>query len=487
MRILPKISWKRAIGDAGLLLLGAVAIDDSSLDLRLTVGVVGLAALLWRIRVSRNTERERVGKILDAIAEPIYMKNRKHQYTVLNRAFCESLGFSREALIGKTASRFLSSAEAKFFWDHDELVFRTGESSVFEAPLTDPAGVVHTLLSSKSLYRDSQGEPFIAGVIRDITQRKQAEEGLRLSQERYAAVVDGTNDGILDWDLDARRVFVSDRWLAMLGFDRSEIGDSPAAVLALAHPDDLPGYQNAKSSHFRGEIPFFEMEIRMRHKDGSYRWMLSRGRAIRDGSGRPVRMAGAQTDITPIKELEERLRHDSTRDPLTGLFNRRHFLDVLSPAILSARRHDHSLSLCMVDLDHFKSVNDLHGHGKGDEVLRVFGSFVLEELRAEDVAARFGGDEFCLLFAHSSAAQAAQVLERIGKRLREHVFLGGAGEAFHATATFGVCDVVTGDDAISALAGADRALYAAKRRGRDRSEIVSHPAGDRVPFLAAVN
>ncbi len=300
---------------------------------------------------------------------------------------------------------------------------------------------------------------------------KQVEDALRLSQERYAFAVDGSNDGILDWDLDAGRVFVSNRWKEMLGYEPGEIGDTPEAILGMGHPDDLPLYQAAKGAHFRGETSQFEMEVRMRHKDGSYRWMLSRGRAIRDASGRPVRMAGAQTDITQIKLLEDRLRHESSRDEGTGLFNRRHFLGRLGPAVSSARRHGDPLSLCMADLDFFKTVNDEHGHAAGDEVLRAFGSLMLAELRSDDVAARYGGDEFCILFSRSSAADAVAVLERIRKRLGSHLFLGSRGVAFHATATFGICDVLPGDTAESALARADLALYSAKRLGRDRISI----------------
>lgn len=300
---------------------------------------------------------------------------------------------------------------------------------------------------------------------------RRAEEALRLSQERYAFAVDGSNDGILDWDLDARRVFVSNRWKAMLGYEPGDIGDSPQEILELGHPEDLALYQAAKAAHFRGETPQFEMELRMRHKDGSYRWMLSRGRAIRDASGRPVRMAGAQTDITQIKLLEDRLRNESSRDEGTGLFNRRHFLGRLGPSVSSARRHGDPLSLCMADLDFFKTVNDEHGHAAGDEVLRAFGSLMLAELRSDDVAARYGGDEFCILFSRSSAGDAVAVLERIRKRLGEHLFLGSRGVAFHATATFGICDILPGDSAESALARADRALYDAKDLGRDRTSI----------------
>jgi diguanylate cyclase (GGDEF)-like protein/PAS domain S-box-containing protein len=471
MRLFGKLRWAPILEGGAFVLVGSAAMAHSSILLRAGAGLVGFAILMRKLHVSRRTEKERLAMILDAIAEPIYMKNRRHEYTLVNGAFCGFLGFPRESLLGKGAAHFVPVAEAKFHRELDEEVFRTGKPSVAEVSVTDSTGAVHTVIETKSLYRDERGELFVAGVSRDITKKREAEAALRRSEERLAAVVDGSNDGVLDWDLDGEKVFVSDRWKAKLGYEPGEIGESPREILALGHPDDVPIYMAAKAAHFRGDTPQFETELRMRHKDGSYRWMLSRGRVTRDSSGRPIRMAGAQTDITQIKNLEERLRHESSRDELTALFNRRHLVNALTPAIASSGRHGQPLSLCLADIDFFKVVNDLHGHPAGDEVLRVFGSLILSEIRIEDVAARLGGDEFAILFSHANADDAVVVLDRIRHRLRDHIFLGAGGATFQVTATFGLCDAVADDDAKSALARADRVLYRAKNLGRDRCEI----------------
>src|SRR2546425_9147356 len=107
----------------------------------------------------------------------------------------------------------------------------------------------------------------------------------------------------------AFRVYYSPRWKAMLGYEENEVGDGPAEWLDRVHPDDLPRLQAKRSAHLDGTSPHFEDEHRMRHKDGSYRWFLSRGFAVRDDGGRPYRMAGAQTDVTDRRSY----------DPLTGL------------------------------------------------------------------------------------------------------------------------------------------------------------------------
>jgi diguanylate cyclase (GGDEF)-like protein/PAS domain S-box-containing protein len=463
--------WRRRIENALLLSLGGAVILLSPAALRAGAGIFGLAILLGRSRRDRNSEIDRFQSILDAIAEPVYIKNRRHEYTLLNRAFCEFLGYPRDSLLGKTASHFAPSAEAKFFWERDEEVFRSSKSIVIEGPVTDAKGAVHTVLNSKARYVDTNGENFVVGVIHDISQRKLIEEALRLNEERYAFVLEGTNDGLLDWDLEDKRVFVSDRWKAMLGFGADEIGDTPQEILSLVHPEDVPNYKALTAAHLRGESPLFEMEIRMRHKDGSYRWMMSRARAVRDACGRPIRMAGSQTDITHLKILEERLRRESSRDELTGIFNRRHFSEQLRSTLAAARRFSEPSSLCLADIDHFKTVNDTNGHAAGDEVLRVFAKLILEEIREEDVASRHGGDEFSILFSHSTARLATIALERIRARLQEHLFVGSGGNTFRATATFGVCDLAAGDDEAKVLARADRALYQAKRLGRDRIAV----------------
>ena len=168
--------------------------------------------------------------------------------------------------------------------------------------------------------------------------------------------------------------------------------------------------------------------------------------------------------------LEGELQRMAHVDPLTGLNNRRYLMKQLDAAVGAARRHGHSLSVCVCDIDKFKSVNDEHGHLAGDEVLRAFAALVSQQLRREDQVARFGGDEFCLMLPHVDADHAAQAIERLRVALEETRVVLPDGTELSVTATFGIAEFDpaihrTGQDVFET---ADQALYAGKQHGRNR-------------------
>ncbi|CAN1210599.1 hypothetical protein TUMEXPCC7403_10410 [Tumidithrix helvetica PCC 7403] len=146
-------------------------------------------------------------------------------------------------------------------------------------------------------------------------ERKVAERttALQASEERWQLILKGTNDGIWDWDLRTNKVFYSDRWKQMRGFNSDEIGDTPDECLSRVHPDDYDRMMMAVDDHFAGRTEFFEVEYRVRCKDASYRWILDRGKALRDRAGQPIRMSGSETDITDRKLAENALRTSEHR------------------------------------------------------------------------------------------------------------------------------------------------------------------------------
>ena len=159
----------------------------------------------------------------------------------------------------------------------------------------------------------------------------------------------------------------------------------------------------------------------------------------------------------------------ATFDSLTKLYNRRYFNERFDQAIKAATRHDQPLSLCLCDLDHFKKINDIQGHQAGDIALVGFADILTTHLRADDVAGRFGGDEFVLFFPNTNAADAVKLLERIRRKLANKVFHTGQDDDFSITATFGVSELSLEAKTVPALLSiADKALYKAKEKGRDR-------------------
>ncbi len=159
------------------------------------------------------------------------------------------------------------------------------------------------------LRRDAQGRvAAYDGLVSDITERKLAEIAVRESEERLALVIQGSSDGIWDWNVTTSAVYFSPRWKSMLGYADHEIENTFSSWERLLHPEDRERARAQVQAYFVGGSPAFELEQRLRHKDGTYRWILARGVAIRNAEGKPVRMAGSHVDLTERKQAEEQLK-----------------------------------------------------------------------------------------------------------------------------------------------------------------------------------
>ena len=142
----------------------------------------------------------------------------------------------------------------------------------------------------------------------DVTERKRAEEALRQSEERYALAMAGANEGLWDWDITKDEVYLSPRVQTIVGLRNADLRTTPQEWLKRVHPDDVTEYNAAVIAHLKGDSDHFEFQYRARHADGHYRWLLDRGLALRDESGRAYRMAGSMGDITERKQAQDQLR-----------------------------------------------------------------------------------------------------------------------------------------------------------------------------------
>lgn len=188
-------------------------------------------------------------------------------------------------------------------------VINDGKSFEFSYGLVRPDGQIR--------YVESRGEPIfnqtgqvigLFGTVNDVTSRKLMEMALRLSEERWELALKGTNDGIWDWNLTNNQVFFSPRWKEMLGYSEAEIDNNYDEFYQKIHPEDRELVEQNYQAHLRGETPYYAEEIRLQCKDGSYKWILSRGQAVRDETGKPIRIVGSNTDISDRKKREEALK-----------------------------------------------------------------------------------------------------------------------------------------------------------------------------------
>ena len=304
-----------------------------------------------------------------------------------------------------------------------------------------------------------------------------AERLLAENEERWRLALEAVGDGVWDWDCQTGSVFFSRSWWRMLNGE-TPAGNAPLQCgLDRVHPDDLPHLQTLLTQLLDGTISTMGHEHRLRCEDHSFRWFLMRGVALfHDGQGRALRVIGTHTDISQRREMEDLLRRQAeeltilaTTDSLTGLLNRRCFLEKAEAEWQRSQRYQRSLAIIMVDIDFFKRVNDTYGHAAGDVVLRKVTEALGSNKRATDILGRLGGEEFALLLPESAIGGAQVVADSLRKIVADHPVPLPDGTMVPVTASFGVaCSGRANDSIKDILNRADEALYDAKQSGRNQ-------------------
>jgi len=335
--------------------------------------------------------------------------------------------------------------------------------------------------------------PLWLGTHTDIAARRAAENRLHEADALWKLALESSGDGVWDWHVQAGTEYFSDRYLRLYGFEPGDVEATPEAFDARTHPDDVAQMARDREDHFAGRTAVYRNEHRVRAKDGSWKWVLSRGMVIaRDAAAKPLRMVGTHTDITERKRQEMLVWQQARIDTLTGLPNRRSLRERIDRALTQRAQRGEELAVMFVDLDHFKEVNDSLGHDVGDALLaqvagRLQGCMPTGGA-SSGVVARMGGDEFTVLL---EAAQAAPEAERVGQDLLQALSeaFEVAGERVYVSASIGVCLAPRDGLEIEALfKHADLALYEAKGAGRNRMAMFTpalHEAAQRRTRLTA--
>jgi diguanylate cyclase (GGDEF)-like protein/PAS domain S-box-containing protein len=302
--------------------------------------------------------------------------------------------------------------------------------------------------------------------------RRLAQARLIASDERLRFALEGSHLGLWDWTLDTDEVYHSEQWIGILGYTRETWPTTLDGNQGMVHPDDLAHIDTLIRAHQDPAMGRFSSDFRVRRADGTWAWAQVRGRAVDHGpDGRTTRIIGTLQDITARKTVELELKDAANIDPMLSIRNRRAFEQAAAALVARAGRHGMAFNVVMIDLDHFKAVNDRYGHDGGDEALRTLCRTITDTLREadRDMLFRLGGEEFCVLLADVSEDDAVQAANRLREAV-EATPVRYEDAAFPLTASFGVSAYRPGETSIQAvLRRADWALYEAKTAGRNRA------------------
>jgi diguanylate cyclase (GGDEF)-like protein/PAS domain S-box-containing protein len=293
--------------------------------------------------------------------------------------------------------------------------------------------------------------------------------------KRYQLAFEGTQDGIWDWDLITQTLYFSASWQRSPEHSNQDARQDLETWFERIHPEDLYWVKHEIEACLDGYKTQLEIEYRMLHPDGDYRWVLSRGSVSRNEKNKPVRMIGLQIDVTRLKQSELTFSHEALYDSLTGLPNRTALMERLSrSADLAAHEPEFLFAVLFIDLDRFKMINDSLGHQIGDQLLSEIASRLTNCLRPTDTIARLGSDEFAILLEDVKTQEIAVALvQRILSAVSAPYTI--ADYDIFTSASIGITFSTSGfTHPENLLRDADLAMYRAKTQGRGCYEIF-HP------------
>ncbi len=293
------------------------------------------------------------------------------------------------------------------------------------------------------------------------------QEVIKQSKERYKLALEATKDTIWEWDLAQDQRSYSEKTLEMLGYKGEELL-SYEDWRELVHPDDVEVVEENLRTHFEEKREIYVSEYRIRCHDGHYKWLSAKGKTLFDSSGKAYKMVGSHSDITELKEQQEKIKHLAYHDFLTGLPNRASFQEITEQEIQKAKMNETFFALLLIDVDNFKVVNDSLGHGIGDKLLVKISQSLASYEYADKLVAKLGGDEFVILLRNlKDKGTALRHAEKI-MGLFHQPFILKTHNCYVSISTGIVFCPQDGENFEELLINADIAMYKAKELGKKR-------------------
>lgn len=442
---------------------------EITLGILLTAGIVAIGGWLWveSTRQMRLAERaESAAKssadsyrgLFDSLLDSVVIEDDDGQIIDANPAAIEMFGARQDSLFGRPADSLVGTDPAS-----GETLGRRLDGTLF------PQEVRRNRVS----YFETEST---LSLIRDISERREAERVVRESEERFRIVAEQTGTMVFDFDVLTGQVTWSGAIRETTGYSNPEFESVDAVRWAeLIHPDDRNDALSRLEQARRAGGPLTS-EYRFKHRSGDWITLEQRGVFLRDADGIVHRMLGSVSDITERKRISSEMTWQASHDALTGLVNRTEFEANVGKLIQDRRGRARFHALLFIDLDQFKVVNDTCGHSAGDQLLRQITGLMTTRTRDTDTLARLGGDEFGLLLEDCARDNAISVAENVIRTINEFRFHWD-DKVFSIGASIGLVQINEEMDDVAALfSAADSACYAAKDAGRNR--VVVYSAGD---------
>lgn len=421
--------------------------------------------LIAELRILRTAMNE--------LSAYVYAKDLAGRYIFANRAMHALYRAAPNEILGSDDSRFWDGPGSQAIWRNDRSVIDGGARLETEEHLAMPGNELRTYFSVKAPVRDARGHVTgVAGISTDITHFKRLESELREKNALLESVLENVDACIYTKDSARRYTYANAKMAAVVGRTPDDlIGRTDEELVS---PEVAADWRVLDDRVFEtGETQSGE-EIST-SSDGERRhfWVVQIPQ--RDSRGEVVSLLGISTDFTEFYRLKEELARQATTDELTGVRNRRSLLETARQEFSRANRYGHPLSMLMLDIDHFKRINDGFGHDVGDKVLKAVADAFRRELRDSDVLGRLGGEEFGVLLPNTSSEGAVIVAERLRARVDALRIAGDWGEDITPKVSVGVACMQGATRIEMVLKRADEAMYAAKAAGRNRVQLATAP------------
>ncbi|WP_417782916.1 PAS domain-containing protein [Terasakiella pusilla] len=420
-------------------------------------------------RALRESE-EKLNSILNNMKARVYIKDADLKYTYANEELCQVIGTDRVNIIGKDDYDLFELETAIGFRATDQEVFQTQQKvDRMETSINPKTKEKHYYWSVKVPLMNAQGDIYaLLGISTDVTEQKRLEVALRQNEAQLTTILDNLKAHVYIKDINYTYTYVNSDMCDYLGMKNEDvIGKTDTEIFGKKvaerfHKSDRQVFT------YKENCSSIEKSRHFQTRKKRYFWSVKV--PLINELGNTYALLGISTDVTEQKRLEKKLRELASTDVLTGVNNRRFFIELFNRELKRVKRYQSKLSLIMLDIDHFKSINDNHGHSVGDLAIKAMTQLCKDGLRDTDFIGRLGGEEFAILLPETDLAAAQLIAERIRQATESHHFVIDNGGRCNFTASFGVTEYnsETDDTPDDLLKRADIALYDAKTQGRNR-------------------